>query len=224
MEGGADQLGQVTQYIYDAKNRVTHEITDPDGLNLITKYHYDGNGNVIERIDGYDSAEARSTYFFYNSKDHKRFEIDGIGAVKEYRYDAIGNIISELSYVDTINPGSTSGIWDVIAAVSQFDNAMAATTEVRFNSVDTSTINYHYVSDLVHAGIDLTYQNPDWALPALTDQIDAGSSVEKLAVDMASNGQGETVYVWFEKEANAQVNDYNQYSLYVQKYDQANNS
>lgn len=78
---------RVTEYLYDAANRQTGSIVDPDGLALSTSYEYDMADNQTAMID----ANGHRTEMEYDALNRLVLERDAEGNVSRSEYDAFGN-------------------------------------------------------------------------------------------------------------------------------------
>ena len=97
---GAGLAGaQTTDYVYDARNRLSQTIVDPAGLKLTTRYEYDAADNLIKVTDGNGNA----TRHIYNSRGEKLYTIDAEGGVSEFQYDANGQRTHIRQYAQALN-------------------------------------------------------------------------------------------------------------------------
>jgi len=78
---------EITQYLYDLRNRLIKEIRDPGGLNLVTQYTYDGNDNRTQVTD----PRGKNTSFEYDVQNRLSKVTDALTNVTETRYDPVGN-------------------------------------------------------------------------------------------------------------------------------------
>jgi YD repeat-containing protein len=86
---GPDNRPRRTEYRYDDLGRRTHQIVDPEGLNLVTEFRYDRNGNVTRKID----AELNSTWYVYDAAGQLLQTIDALGGVSGLEYDDAGRVV-----------------------------------------------------------------------------------------------------------------------------------
>ena len=82
-----DPNGNVIGYEYDALNRMTEKIQDPDGLNLVTAYEYDSVGNRTSITD----ANENRTDYEYDELNHLIMVTDAHDGETKYEYDGCGN-------------------------------------------------------------------------------------------------------------------------------------
>jgi YD repeat-containing protein len=75
----------VTQYFYDADNRVVKEVDSSPSRTLT--YTYDADGNVTSQTDSLGGV----TSFIYDGFDRMIKEIDPGGGTYQMQYDAVGN-------------------------------------------------------------------------------------------------------------------------------------
>jgi YD repeat-containing protein len=118
-----DGSAVVTQYSYDAANRVLTKSTDPAGLNLTTRYEYDGQGRAVKLtgatgavttysfnakgeltrsvIDDVAGGLRLATAFTYHAQGRTLTVIEGQGSATakttEYRYDVLGRRTHEIT-------------------------------------------------------------------------------------------------------------------------------
>ena len=110
-----NKLGGVTEYSYDRRGLLAEErvqaILDGSG-NVVTagfsrnRYEYDARGNVVHRVEAYDLAERRDTWFAYDKADRLTSKWGAAVAVglaqtlatptENYRYDTRGNLIETI--------------------------------------------------------------------------------------------------------------------------------
>ncbi len=88
---------RVTQYVYDAANRLLRETVDPQSLKLTTRYEYDARGNQVAIIDG-NGSRGESVY---DAADRVIWQRDGEGNVMAFGYDARGNKTTETRYANS---------------------------------------------------------------------------------------------------------------------------
>lgn len=100
-QGGAGTATVVTDYAYDALNRMTSFISHPTGvLNLTTSYVLDGNGNATKRT----TADAVDTNYQYDAMSRlKQVSATGLTTIT-YGYDelsrrtSMGDVTGSSSY------------------------------------------------------------------------------------------------------------------------------
>lgn len=102
-----DANGNVTQFNYDAANRVLSRVVDPQGLALETRYSYDAFGQAVTvrdslgnvttttydsagQVVGIQAADGAVTTFAYDSRGHVVTKTNPEGDVATYGYDENG--------------------------------------------------------------------------------------------------------------------------------------
>ena len=162
-----DALGRVTQYGYDAKDRLT-VITDT--LGNATVYAYDANDNRTSVTD----ANGNTTTFTYDALNRLASMQDALGNTTTYQYDANGN----RTQVTDAKGQATTYTYDAL-------NRLTSVTYA-----DGYTVTYTYDA----AGNRLTMADPtgttEYAYDALnrpTVIIDATGLVLHYTYDAAGN-------------------------------------
>ncbi|MET0181498.1 MAG: hypothetical protein ABW199_01285, partial [Caulobacterales bacterium] len=103
---GGSGAYRITQYQYDALDRLTKTITPSITIgsytsafavatqNLETTYEYDAMGNVVRVTD----PKGAQTYSYYNAAGRKIAEIDAGLYRTDWTYDSEGNVLTERRY------------------------------------------------------------------------------------------------------------------------------
>jgi len=86
----APEPNLVTEYSYDAANRLIKQVVDPCDANLVTNYTYDGTGSIISRT----TSNGNVISYCYDAANRLTNISDSIGLVASYDYDENGNLIS----------------------------------------------------------------------------------------------------------------------------------
>lgn len=89
---------RVTRFEYDLNNRLTRQIFDESGLNIVERKVYDSAGNVVEVID----ANGYSTTYLYDPANRVTRETNALGHSIQYGYDAVGNNTSVTDACNTV--------------------------------------------------------------------------------------------------------------------------
>ncbi|MCH9651410.1 MAG: IPT/TIG domain-containing protein [Deltaproteobacteria bacterium] len=83
-----DQMGQVTEFTYDASSRQLTEVRD--ALGHVSQFSYSPFGLLTEAVDGRGVA----SFLQYNSLGDLQSLIDGAGFETQFEHDGFGNLIS----------------------------------------------------------------------------------------------------------------------------------
>jgi YD repeat-containing protein len=109
----------VTQFVYDALNRLTSKVVDPQGLRITTGYIYDANDNLVCTID----PQGNASYAIYNEANELVYSVQPAGAqgsqqgaMTRYGYDADGHRISTRVYATAV---ATNGLSAALAGGEQ---------------------------------------------------------------------------------------------------------
>ncbi len=110
-----DGSAVITQYTYDAANRVLTRRVNPAGLNLTTTYSYDGQGRTIKLVD----AAGTTTSYAFDAKGQLKDTIvdDVTGGLKlrtSTTYDAQGRALTVTEGVGTAAARTTEYRYDVL--------------------------------------------------------------------------------------------------------------
>ncbi|WP_143873778.1 DUF6531 domain-containing protein [Catenovulum sediminis] len=104
-----DSNGVVTEYLYDAANRVMQTTHDTGGTNeSSTRYTFDGQGRQLTVTKGYGSAEASTTEYKYyaNGQIEQILQEVGNGQSRlstKFSYNGLGNTVT-IDKGDEANP------------------------------------------------------------------------------------------------------------------------
>ena len=79
---------ETTQYQYDLRNRLSSEIRDPGGLNLVNTFGYDYNDNRISLTD----PRGMLTQYNYDVQNRLNKVTDALANITQTQYDPVGNI------------------------------------------------------------------------------------------------------------------------------------
>lgn len=90
LAGGRTDPVRTTRFEYDLDNRLTRQIFDPAGLNLIEQIGYDAAGNVVRRVD----ANGNVTTSAYDLANQQTSVTNALGGVISYAYNLAGDQIS----------------------------------------------------------------------------------------------------------------------------------
>ena len=96
--GAGTSAARTTQYVYDALERLSQQIVDPNRLHLVTSYTYDGNNNLTSVTD----ANGHVTRNVYDEANEKLFGIDAAGKVTQYSYDVDGHLTATHVYATAL--------------------------------------------------------------------------------------------------------------------------
>ena len=87
---------RTTRFEYDLDNRLTRQVFDPSGVNLIEQVGYDAASNVVRRVD----ANGNITTVAYDLGNRQTAITDALGGKISYGYDLVGN---RTSVTDALN-------------------------------------------------------------------------------------------------------------------------
>ena len=126
-----DARGNVTNYKYDALNRLVETdypdgtkktvdaydfrgnvVTETDQNGNVTQHVYDLAGRQIKVTQAYGTANATSTSYAYDNAGRKTSETDNLGHVTSYTYDNAGNMLSVTKGYGTPSASTTSYAYD----------------------------------------------------------------------------------------------------------------
>lgn len=95
-DNGDFAAGRVTTYYdYDGQNRLTRQRRGGADGWVTTFYAYDEYDNMVTQIDGYDSAEAGTTCYYYNAYNELTKTVDPEGAIRKMFYSSSGSVTAE---------------------------------------------------------------------------------------------------------------------------------
>lgn len=78
---------ETSQFQYDLRNRLSSDIRDPGGLNLVTAFAYDNNDNRIQLTD----PRGKLTQYAYDVQNRLISVTDALANVSQTKYDPVGN-------------------------------------------------------------------------------------------------------------------------------------
>ena len=105
--------GVVTQFTYDAANRVFTKTVDPTGLALTTSYQYDGQGNTIATTAP-NGVVTATTYDNDGRVIQVAVDPSGLNLVTTYTYDNEGDVVTVTQGAASSNPRVTQYTYDAL--------------------------------------------------------------------------------------------------------------
>ena len=127
----------VTQYAYDAANRVVQRTVDPGGAGLTTSYAYDLDGNVVQTT----SPNGNTTTCVYDAVNRMVQISDPAGTVSTMVYDAVGNVVSGTD--GNGNGNTVPNVYDGLNRLTTQYDALNQPTRYTYDAASnlTSTID-----------------------------------------------------------------------------------
>ena len=94
---------RVTETAYYTDGRIKQIAVDPATLNLRTYFEYDLSGNAVKMVEGYQSSQARTTVYLFDTLGRRYEEVvdpTTLGGTldlhTQYKYDAHGNLTRKI--------------------------------------------------------------------------------------------------------------------------------
>ncbi|NEQ48277.1 MAG: hypothetical protein F6K00_33980 [Leptolyngbya sp. SIOISBB] len=149
-----DAIGRQTQYVYDARGRLTVTIL-PDGTEQVTRYDFDNNPTGRTDANGettrslYDARgrlaamideNGDRTSFVYDAANQMVAMIDANGVRTEYTYDDLGRRVSVTTAAGTPEAITTQTAYDSVGNVLAQIDGLGQRTEMEYDNLDRLTL------------------------------------------------------------------------------------
>lgn len=180
-----DANGNVVHFNYDAANRVSQQIIDPTGLNLITSYTYDGQGRTITVTDA-NNVDTVTSYDNNGQVLSVTVDPAGLNLRSEYVYNKRGQTVEITEGAGTADARTTRYQYDNLGRRTQqtVDPAgLAITTVFTYDDNDNVIARSEAAGSADERTTRFIYDSAN----RLTHSVDASGAVTESFYDNNSN-------------------------------------
>lgn len=189
-------IGVPTLYTYDADNRNTEVLVDPDGLALLTLREFDERGNVIleqkgERLQNGENRILRAVAYEYddnNRRAARTADPEGEAIRTTQRFDDAGNLLEETSALGISTFHYYNDLNQKILTLEAAELPELASSEIRYrvqsfhyDKLGNQTDSIHYDRLIAQSSLP-QHTDPD-AISTVLSRVRGGTRREQFFFD-----------------------------------------